>query len=271
MLESKCATASQSLHRRVEPVEHVPLYLFSDPTRSGELDADGWVFAEECERMDHDTPRNVLASVKPEWRPKLNDIDADGLGTVTVTAQPQRTEITIKSSFFSLPGSKLSLDAIADAGSTIAMPATTLELDAGEGSCSSAQCLLTARAKLNSSEEKPWTTPSWYEIDILHDGPEVFTKLAWVLARLPEWSSLKEWQPVGVRFILFFLVSFIFASVEDHRLQPLHTDCRTCCPSSPRVEWRRANNNSIVAYEDGVEAARFEQVRYYLKLTVLLI
>lgn len=184
-LENECGTACNSLHRRIEPASDIPLYFFLDPSRSGPVTEDGFVFAIDCARVEYGSARPIIASLDTKWRPNIEESE----------------KVTLKASakWATLETSKIDLGSTSAATSLAATsfetPLTTLELSAGKNDCSFAENLLSAKVELDLSAHK-WATPEWHQIDILHEASEVFDKVAWMLARSPELEILKNWQAV---------------------------------------------------------------------------
>nr|OQO22736.1 hypothetical protein B0A51_14630 [Rachicladosporium sp. CCFEE 5018] len=64
----KCGTAHDSLYKRMDPPGK-PLYLFQDPTRTGDAKLDTFVFAHNHERLDYGEHRISVAHLEPAWKP----------------------------------------------------------------------------------------------------------------------------------------------------------------------------------------------------------
>ncbi|KAK5129398.1 hypothetical protein LTR08_003285 [Meristemomyces frigidus] len=64
----KCGKACDSLYRKNGKDER-PVYLFLDPTRTGEPEYDEFVFSHSIARLEYDEVRPVIARVKAPWRP----------------------------------------------------------------------------------------------------------------------------------------------------------------------------------------------------------
>ncbi|KAK4048042.1 hypothetical protein OIO90_005943 [Microbotryomycetes sp. JL221] len=233
-LEANCGTACNSLHRRLEPAEGNPLYLFLDPSRSGEPVDDPYVFAEHTSRLDFGEARQEIVSFIKSWRPPT----IEGSSTVRVDLTSHWTE---------LEGAKIDCTSASVADATFSTLPGSFDLTAGVEACSFADCLLSASVYQSAEQRSAaWAQPHWHEVDLQHEGPEVFSKISWMLARIPEWDAFKEWQPV---------------SGEN-----LASDCDTCCPRKPTIQWVKRTEQkpksivtSIVAIEDGVQAAVFEK------------
>lgn len=63
-----CGKASDSLFKRTDPAQP-PMFLFLDPTGTGEPEADCFVFSDNIERLEYDEVRSVFASIAAPWRP----------------------------------------------------------------------------------------------------------------------------------------------------------------------------------------------------------
>lgn len=73
----RCGTACDSLYVREDAIDgQRPLYLFLDPTKTGDPDLDTFVFAHSHARLDYGEGRFIIARIEPSWRPwsiKTND------------------------------------------------------------------------------------------------------------------------------------------------------------------------------------------------------
>lgn len=184
-LEKLCGTACNSLHRRVEPVEEKPLYLFLDPTRSGEPADDPYVFAEGCDRLEYSEDRGALVSVVKAWRPPNKQ------GTESV-------KVVVRSFWTPLPASKIDHGSNDATDSTFATLSTSFDVTADQESCSYATNLLTATVKQAAPKNAlSWARSAWHDVDLHHEGPEVFKKIGWMLAKIPDWDAFREWQTVA--------------------------------------------------------------------------
>ncbi|KAI7242261.1 hypothetical protein KC330_g210 [Hortaea werneckii] len=66
----KCGTSCDSLYmKKSDHRDERPVYLFLDPTRTGDPNEDCFVFSHEMARLDYDEVRPVLARIKAPWRP----------------------------------------------------------------------------------------------------------------------------------------------------------------------------------------------------------
>jgi len=71
-LHSECGTAQSMLHRKQPTDEDVglpPLYLFLDPTRSGDPVDDCSVFSIDHSKLDYGVVRPIVATLDSSWRP----------------------------------------------------------------------------------------------------------------------------------------------------------------------------------------------------------
>jgi hypothetical protein len=186
-LEKQCGTASNSLHRRIasESDDQTPLYLFLDPTRSGEPSDDPFVFAANCDRLEYGDHRACVASLDTAWRPPTK-------------AGKQSVNLVLPSLWSTLKSSKIVHGTADAADSTFSTLSTTFDLTADTTACSFADILLSAKVKQSAPVKAlAWATPDWHEVDLVHEGPEVFSRLAWMLTKIPEWETFRDWQAIS--------------------------------------------------------------------------
>ncbi|KAK4046509.1 hypothetical protein OIV83_006035 [Microbotryomycetes sp. JL201] len=233
-LENDCGTACNSLYRRTESTTDSPLYLFLDPTRSGEPCDDPFVFAEGCAKLEYEQTRHEVALLAKSWRPPTNE------GSANVAVE-------VPSHWTVAENTKIDHSSAASADASFALLPGKFDLNAGAGSCAYADCLLSASVRHTASVSlAQWSQPEWHEVNLQHEGTEVFSKIAWMMARIPKWDTFRDWQTIPE--------------------QNLHTDCPTCCPPEPTIHWIKRTEQkpksvvtSIVAVEDGLQAAAFEK------------
>ncbi|GIZ48321.1 hypothetical protein CKM354_001138700 [Cercospora kikuchii] len=68
----RCGNASDSLFKQIEGSHYdasKPLFLFLDPTRTGDPDKDSFVFSRNVERIDYHEQRLIIAHIVADWRP----------------------------------------------------------------------------------------------------------------------------------------------------------------------------------------------------------
>ncbi|SCV72512.1 BQ2448_4049 [Microbotryum intermedium] len=250
-LEAECGTACQSLYRRIEPVESRPLYFFFDPTRFGTADIDSFVFSDHCERLEYGEHRNKLATVAPSWRlpgtfPTISQQSQVRVAKAEPFASSGSVAVSLPSVWTPLPESHVVHEPVERADATFSTLSTTFELTADAVACSFADNLLVARVEQAPPARKlKWATEEWHEVDLHHEGPEVFSKISWMLTKIPAWETLREWQ---------------------HITDELEMDCQACCPPAPTIHWVKRSEQkakllqvTIVAVEDGQQAAQFER------------
>ncbi|BGP45700.1 hypothetical protein JCM10450v2_001530 [Rhodotorula kratochvilovae] len=248
-LEADCGTATNALYRRTEPAEATPLYFFFDPSPYLETPHDRFVFAETCTRTR--AVRPLIASLEPSWR--LNPTRESGPTGERVYApyDPSRTpEIFVTHLWEPLEGARIVAGGTAvNEASRFSTIKTGIEISVAEGTCKQAETLLTAHVPLAKSPSAIWANETWHDVDLQHEGPEVFRKLGWMLARIPEWQTLHDWQAV------------------DTVTLPAES-CFKCAPDVPKIDWIRRWvlgtgkknpwSTKITAREDGKQAAAYE-------------
>ncbi|GAA5990551.1 hypothetical protein JCM10908_003126 [Rhodotorula pacifica] len=245
--EEDCGTPTEALYRRVEPAEETPLYFFFDPSPYLENTHDRFVFAETCSRIEGARP--LIATMHPKWR--LNPFKVDNERTeeeVAILLEPDmHPKIEIASTFRPLAAVKIVPGGTdVNEASKFATIKTGDPVSITEHKCQQAEVLLTAHVPLAKSPSPVWASEHWHSVDLQREGPEVFTKLGWMLARIPEWQTLHEWQIVEAD-----------SAPKDN--------CHDCAPAPPVLDWIRAFvakaktwDVSIAAREDGKQAAAYE-------------
>ncbi|GAA5835472.1 hypothetical protein JCM11251_005244 [Rhodosporidiobolus azoricus] len=238
-LKPHCKTACNALYRRIEPAEDIPLFFFFDPTAYLQQEQDSFVFAESCEQSN--TARELVASLKPVWRIPTDPEEAE----LRRFAEP---EVVLQQVWSVLDGSAVIAGGL-EVGeeSSFSTIKTGSPLSAAAEQCSQAEALLVAKVPLAKAPSTVWANENWHEVDLLHEGAEVFSKLNWVIARIPEWDSLAQWQSVAADTV------------------PGET-CQCCAPNMPAARWIRQLvlgiktwSTKIIAREDGLESAAYER------------
>lgn len=135
--------------------------------------------------MEYGEHRGSIASLVKSWRPPTTE------GSSTI-------KVDLSSLWSTLPSSKVSHSHGSATDSTFATLSTSFDLTADKDACSYATNLLTATVKQSAPSAKvPWARPEWHEVDLHHEGPEVFKKVGWMLSKIPEWDTFREWQKVS--------------------------------------------------------------------------
>ncbi|GAA5937049.1 uncharacterized protein JCM15063_000140 [Sporobolomyces koalae] len=238
VLEDLCGTACNSLYRRCDPQDQDPLYFFFDPSSYLEVEHDSFVFADDCSRVL--THRRLIANLDPKWRPPYSADER-------TTSRAARAELSIARHWSTVPNARLvaGTDNLAEDNcfSTIA---SDFRLSISHDDCKYTENLLSAVVKLNKAPSTRWANETFHEVDLHLEGPEVFSKIRWMLSRIPDWEVLQQWSEVDASTI----------STEV---------CQTCAPVSPTVKWLReikpAGSSlriNVLALEDGKEAADYE-------------
>ncbi|GAA5867419.1 hypothetical protein JCM3774_002898 [Rhodotorula dairenensis] len=245
--EEDCGTPTHSLYRRIEPAEETPLYFFFDPSPYLENTHDRFVFAETCSRIHGARP--LIASLPPKWRLNPFKIEKENAedATAILLEADMNPKIEVASTFRPLEKVKIVPGGTdVNEASKFATIRTGGSLSVAEHKCQQAELLLTAHVPLAESPSPVWAGEHWHAVDLQHEGPEVFTKLGWMLARIPDWQSLREWQ-----------------SVEAGTAPDGH--CDACAPAPPVLDWIRKFvakakkwDVSIAAREENKQAAAYE-------------
>ncbi|POW22441.1 hypothetical protein PSHT_01345 [Puccinia striiformis] len=239
-LHSECGTAQSMLHRKESTAEDEglpPLYLFLDPTRSGDPVDDCAVFSIDHSKLDYGVVRPIVATLDPSWRPNLD--------------KSANIKCNVLSKWIEAPGLSLSValhtDAKAEANVTDGVyhiPPNGVSVKLDENGCEKANVVMACKVPLPINQyDAVWGNGPWREIDVPHEGERAFQALAWIIEHIPPPESLSQWS-----------------SISDSK--QCATNCQRCAPSPPTVQWLLKQNNTkstFVPHEDIVEAGRYEQ------------
>lgn len=168
------------------------------------------MFSENCDRLEYGHHRDIVASLVHSWRPykaakKLLEVQeaassgdvGDDANASLASAHKQTVSVEVSSYWTPLPSSKI-LHHSSEPDSMFNTLSTAFDLKADRHACSSADCLLSAQVKQAApTETVVWAQPAWHEVDLHHEGPTVLSKIAWMLARIPEWEAFRDWQAVS--------------------------------------------------------------------------
>ncbi|GAB1740320.1 hypothetical protein NU219Hw_g5429t1 [Hortaea werneckii] len=235
----KCGTSCDSLYmKKSEHRDERPVYLFLDPTRTGDPDEDCFVFSHEMARLDYDEVRPILARVKAPWRP-----------------WPAASQQSGKKS-----GQDLKL---------VHSPKAQISFN-GHWRDASDCVLEVAPTKLKT---RVYKTSSEAHETCQH--PQTLVSCA-VSESLDPKSAL--WPSCNLVGNLGFLAanSWVFEVMRRHlasgywhdlESQELDNVCKDCAPERPEIRWKLVEtqgkngtkHQSIVPYEDAESAARYER------------
>jgi len=255
----KCGQAQASLHvlESNDNKDLPPLFLFLDPTRCGEASEDRYVFSTSIDRLDYYTERDVVATLDNKFResnlPKQH-VNLEVRGGWVVSKKAHLT---------SVGGEDI---AVGESNSTrdeatYSIPANVNAVSKATDDCNEAAALLSVKVPLNPSHsEAMWKRGAWGQIDLEHEGNGTFARLAWITERLPPLDAFMSWNILGKTDIA-------------------GAACTRCAPLPPPIIWvkqpGKLNKNggktasSIIAFEDALQAGRYEQVRLHSRVSDL--
>ncbi|KAL7410274.1 hypothetical protein BDY24DRAFT_400679 [Mrakia frigida] len=246
-LNPNCGTAQDSLFIRPASEGKKAISFFLDPTRSGNVEEDGFVFASRSDRLSFGDYRTIIAKIDCAWRPPIQD-----------PAVSPEVECTVLGTWVVAPSVALSAlkDAVAietSAGSlvpsaTISLPPPNLDFDFAPDSCLSSTAILTLSVSIAHPELEPplWKEGEWNQIDLRLKAKDFSETTAWIMERLPELKAFEEWSTVEHE-----------AVVEEN--DEATTCCERCAPTPPMITWQMSNTQVLMPMEDPVEAGKFEQ------------
>ncbi|KAI8823181.1 uncharacterized protein EV422DRAFT_394885 [Fimicolochytrium jonesii] len=228
VLLDKCGTAMNALHRleeegaaNADEMDHHPLFMFLDPTRSGDPKQDTFVFSTNNRRLAYLETRSITAALHCTWRPS----DIKG---------PQKVKCNVNGRWVQAAAMRLNVPPADEA--TFALAAGKLEVDS-EACDNTAVMLLKCSVPLTYADSI-WPVGEWTDIELQHKGKTTFGTLAWITERLPPLTALEEWMTVGK------------VSAEDR--------CQRCAPTAPALRWL-LNGNKATPVEDPIQAGPYEQ------------
>ncbi|KAA1132444.1 hypothetical protein PGTUg99_009453 [Puccinia graminis f. sp. tritici] len=239
-LHSECGTAQSMLHRKESTGDDEglpPLYLFLDPTRSGDPVDDCAVFSIDHSKLDYGVVRPIVATLDASWRPN--------------SKKSAHVQCNVSSKWIEAPKLSLSVamhtDVKAEADTTDGVyyiPPNGVSVKLDKDGCEKANVVMACKVPLPINQyDAVWGNGPWREIDVPHEGEKAFQALAWIIERIPPPESLSKWS-----------------SINDPK--QCATNCQRCAPSPPTVQWLLKQTNvksTFVPHEDIVEAGRYEQ------------
>jgi len=247
----KCGQAMNSLHKRQSENSTTDLFFFLDPTRCGDTEDDKYVFSTSTERLDYGTERAVIATLHSKWRESAKQrekVKMDVHGGWIVCPEAHLTAVGGKDiAVVPLSQSTMQRDT---ARYAVPPSADAVSVSLDTQGCTHATALLSCSVPLGSKLSEPmWREGKWGEVDLLHQGNAAFAQLAWITERLPPLDALASWTPLAISDL---------------------GACDRCAPRPPKIHWikrdGKKNKNggktksSIVAFEDKLEAGRYEHV-----------
>ncbi|MBW0476709.1 hypothetical protein O181_016424 [Austropuccinia psidii MF-1] len=239
-LHSECGTAQNMLHRKQPSPDDAglpPLYLFLDPTRSGEASDDCAVFSIDNSRTDYGIVRPIVATLCASWRPS--------------SKRNMTTKCYVSAKWLEAPTLLLSatsnnrsqvVGGMADGVYLIPTNGVSVKLD--NRSCVQANVVVACKVPLPVNQhDEVWGNGPWRNIDLLHEAESIFQSLAWITERVPQPESLSQW-----------------ATLDDN--EQCSNNCQRCAPSPPTVQWvlkQSKAKTSFIPHEDIAQAGRYEQ------------
>ncbi|KAI7332206.1 hypothetical protein KC315_g4751 [Hortaea werneckii] len=235
----KCGTSSDSLYmKKSEHQDERPVYLFLDPTRTGDPDKDCFVFSHEMARLDYDEVRPVLARVKAPWSPwpKATKQNGKHSGQGLRFIDPPKAQISFNGHWRDMA------DCVLEVASTKLKTLTHNTPSRGHETCQLPETVVSCVVP-KSLHSNGVSGPSCN----LAGDLSFLAANSWIFEAMRRHLASGRWQ--------------------DLESQELDHVCKDCAPDRPDIRWklvetRGKNNNkiqSIVPYEDAESAARYER------------
>lgn len=266
----QCGQANASLHKlQGQTADKQPLYFFIDAALHGAARDDSYVFSRHLGLMDYPQERCIIAKAKAGWKPHLAPRDLTVADELEVTPEElenlsskyhiekakhagktHEVELTICGKWVAMSHLQLrvwsaSLGTSDDTQrSTISVPQEPLVLDLDRTSCDSASTVLLCTTPLSGSttgDVWPRTRDIWVSVDLEHEGRETFTRLAWLIERIPEVKAWQRWMSARL-------------SCTEGK-----SSCPNCAPAAPTIQWLKKGAAPPMPIENEQEAGPFEQ------------
>lgn len=216
-----CGFACASLYKKVQTGSE-PLYLFLDPTRTGDPAQDCFVFSHVNVPLERDEVRPILARIDADWRPWCKD------GKTSTTSRTKtKTKLIIDDSWMSTTFQLRPYDTQMSASRTTSLAQLASSSSRGcDKAIVLASCVLIPEAV---------TAPNEVVVDA--SDYTFFAKFAWAFEIIRRSLPGTKWVPFE---------------------QP-HSNCDRCAPKRPGLRWGLANDHEIKPYEDPAAAAKYEK------------
>ncbi|KAI7354303.1 hypothetical protein KC354_g11196 [Hortaea werneckii] len=235
----KCGTSCDSLYmKRSDHRDERPVYLFLDPTRTGDPDEDCFVFSHEMARLDYDEARPVLARVKAPWRPWPTAPKQSGKksGRDLKLVHSPKAQISFNGHWRDV------LDCVLEVAPTKLKTRIHKTSSEAHETCQLPQTLVSCAVSKNlDPNSAPW--PSCNLVGNL----SFLAANSWVFEAMRRHLASGYWH--------------------DLESQELDNVCKDCAPERPEIRWKLVEtqgkngtkHQSIVPYEDAESAARYER------------
>lgn len=215
-----CGTASDSLYQKVTIAEERPVYLFQDPTRTGDPAKDTFVFSHSKDVLDYDEVRSIIARVKAPWRPW--------------TTKSAAAQISFEATWQEAPSIVLQAHNAALETRSLAQNS---RLGCGS-SCDSALLLVSCNADSHDHNPDAMQLDADGETANLANDRRFLEDNAWVFEAMRRQLSDQEWRTIA------------------H--EKVAADCGSCAPAKPHLKWK-LTGGQLVPYEDPTGAAAYER------------
>lgn len=259
-----CGQANGSLHRR-RGDKTSPLYLFIDAARYGSAKDDEFVFSRELGLPAYPDKRQIVCTLAKGWKPDRAPRDPTAGDDIEMTAEEyerlkakyqrsceahtsktQTVEMTLVGQWRPLQTLQLAPFAPQSApASTLAVPNQPLRLDLNTKGCEEALAVLSCAAPLTEhalDDVWPAQVGQWSEIDLEHHASRTFASLAWLMERVPEVTSWREWM-----------------TAELNETRESSSCCAVCAPAAPSIHWLKRGTKPPIPMENEREAGPYEQ------------
>ena len=216
-----CGTATRALHKQDGDSES-SLFLFLDPTTTGDVKDDGFVFSSSPRRYLFREKRPIVARLDPKWRPK---------------GGPEADRVTcyFNGHWSAIPSAKFAASAGTSNSISFAIAESSLLQEMSNGACRDAVAFLVAKAQIEYDPLSLWPR-HWTEIDQLH-AQEIFRSLAWLTEKIKSKNASDKWTELDLNGKL--------------------DNCEICSPPPPTLRWQ-LKGSKFIPMEDPEQAGPYE-------------
>ncbi|WPH00344.1 Hypothetical protein R9X50_00316900 [Acrodontium crateriforme] len=218
-----CGKACDSLFKRIDgEIGEEPLYLFLDPTRTGDPEKDTFVFSNNNTRLSYDEVRPIIARIARPWVPWAPQ------KSLSRNASTAKSPIEFTWAAANIGGLDITKTTL-NLTSTCQSAVSSKLLDCNSAPLLQA-CVLGGRDDITCQKR------------IQTDDRRFFSKHAWIFeAMRRQLGDFAEWQHLPQNL-----------TCTD--------DCMTCAPPKPVLRWKLASDgDTITPYEDTGAAADYER------------
>ena len=239
-LYDKCDAAQSSLHKRVGGAQNGrEMYFFLDPRRNQKGECDYFVFADSHRRLMYGEDRMETAHLD------FMNLGQPPSGNVFRPGEEKRVEHIAYSygTWTPLSPNVALLPAVSQSAIVLTPPVNSVPTQDSFDACSKAVAIMRASVSLADVDADFWPNEEYSTIR-LDKSHAIFQRLEWFTSRMELPKVVEKWNEIK----------------DDHVMQCDGFACARCAPIPAKIVWQRqAGSSKVVAKEDPLQAAKYEQ------------